>query len=105
MKTREQFRAHHMYKFLCKYKLFDKFIRNTLDTSDAHHMTRRIAASDFLSNKIDCITFLERVANIDSAFTWNKTPEGQTFWERLNYEESHDFYQLWFEYQRMTKKS
>lgn len=101
MKTRDQFRAHHLYKFLYRHGLFDKFIRNTLNSPFS---SRRVAANDFLDKKISFITFLERVFNIDLAFVWDRTLEGQKFWQNLHNEENNQFNYWWLEYEKMAKK-
>ena len=62
------------------------------------------AACEFLQGKIDCITFLERVGNIDFAFHWSDTPEGEDFWYNLFLKECYSHYDKWREYQKIAKK-
>ena len=101
MKTEEQFRAHHLYKFLYQHGLFGSFLKNTLDSP---HSVRKNAACEFLQGKIDCITFLERVGNIDLAFIWNNTLEGEKFWYSLHLKEEETHWKQWLEYQKIAKK-
>jgi hypothetical protein len=101
MKTEEQFRAHHLYKFLYQHGLFGSFLKNTLGSP---HSVRKNAAYEFLQGKIDCITFLERVGNIDLAFIWINTLEGETFWYNLHLKEYNSHCKQWTEYQKITKK-
>lgn len=101
MKTDEQFRAHHLYKFLYQHGLFGSFLKNTLDSP---HSVRKNAACEFLQGKIDCITFLEKVGNIDLAFIWNNTPEGEKFWYSLHLKEEKSHWKQWLEYQKIAKK-
>lgn len=101
MKTEAQFRAHHLYKFLYQHGLFSSFLKNTLDDS---HSRMKNAACEFLQGKIDCITFLERVGNIDLAFHWSKTLEGEDFWYSLYIKEYNSHCKQWIEYQKIAKK-
>ena len=101
MKTEQQFRAHNLYKLLYKHGALSKFVNNTLYSDRSKN---RDAAYEFLRNKIDYITFLERVVNIDLAFIWDKTAEGDTFWYRLHSKECKSHLQSWEAYQKMTKK-
>ena len=101
MKTEQQFRAHHLYKFLYKHGALSKFVNNTLYSDRSKN---RDAAYEFLRNKIDCITLLEIVGNINSAFIWDRTAEGDTFWYRLHSKECKNHLQSWNVYNKMTKK-
>ena len=101
MKTEKQFRAHHLYKFLYQHGLFSSFLKNTLD--DLNSATKNVACK-FLQGKIDCITFLESVGDINLAFIWRSTPEGENFWYSLHIKEYNSHCKQWIEYQKIAKK-
>ena len=102
MKTKEELRAHHLYKFLYSRCIFDKFLKNALKSNA---QSRREAAEDFISGKIGCISFLKKVINIDMAFNWAFTLEGHSYWSKLNATEGTLFYFLWCEYCKIAKKT
>ena len=98
MKTEEELQAHHLYKFLCRNCLLDKFLNNTLNSDTS---SRIKAAREFINKKITFIEFLKICKDIDLAFTWSETPEGHDFWSTLNSGQKREFFTVFDDYNRM----
>ena len=89
MKTIEELRAHHLYKFLYKNGVLDKFIINV--SNNRYSSSKRAYALGFLEGKNGLLTLMKECININHSFTWSETPEGHLFWSHLHSEESENF--------------
>ena len=97
MKTEKELRVHHLYKFLCQHRLFDRFIKN-VETTNSSLCHRNIALKEFLDKKGDIFAFLYECGSIGGSFTWSATPEGHDFWKILDYKERRSLERLWKDY-------
>lgn len=97
MKTEKELRVHHLYKFLCQHRLFDRFIKN-VETTNSSLCHRNIALKEFLDKKGDIFAFLDECWSIGGAFTWSQTPEGHGFWEHFRGKERRSLERLWKDY-------
>lgn len=97
MKTEKELRAHHLYKFLCQHRLFDRFIKN-VETTKSSLCHRNIALKEFLDKKGDIFAFLYECGSIGGSFTWSATPEGHDFWKILDDKERRSLERLWKDY-------
>ena len=97
MKTEKELRVHHLYKFLCQHRLFDRFIKN-VETTNSSLCHRNVALKEFLDKKSDIFAFLYECVTIGGSFTWAKTPEGHDFWGILDDKERNRFSELWKDY-------
>lgn len=94
METEKELRVHHLYKFLCQHRLFDRFIKNVETTN-----SRNIAPlKEFLDKKGNIFAFLYECVNIGGSFTWAETPEGHDFWKILDNKERKHFRKVWKDY-------
>lgn len=100
MKTEKELRVHHLYKFLCQHRLFDRFIKN-VETNNSSLCHRNIALKEFLDKKGDIFAFLDECGSIGGSFTWSATLEGHDFWKILDYKEWTHFVNVWKDYVRM----
>ncbi len=100
MKTEKELRVHHLYKFLCQHRLFDRFIKN-VETTNSSLCHRNIALKKFLDKKGDIFAFLYECISIGGSFTWSRTIEGHDFWEILDDKERNHFRKVWEDYVRM----
>lgn len=100
MKTEKELRVHHLYKFLCQHRLFDRFIKN-VETTNSSLCHRNIALKEFLNKNCDIFAFLYECGTIGGSFTWAQTPEGHDFWGILDDKERIHFVNVWKDYVRM----
>lgn len=97
MKTNKELRVHHLYKFLCQHRLFDRFIKN-VETTNSSLCLANVALKEFLDKKGDIFAFLYECISIDCSFTWAATPEGHNFWKILDDKENNHFDKVWKDY-------
>ena len=85
MKTYRELRARHLLKFLYAHNAVEKFVRNA--ANQILNCPKKAYALGFLEGKNSLLTLMKECGNIGSSFTWARTPEGHSFWEKLNLEE------------------
>ena len=100
MKTIEELRAHHLYKFLYKNGVLDKFIINV--SNNRYSSSKRAYALGFLEGKNSLLTLMKECININYSFTWSETPEGHKFWSDLHHKQTDDFRKVWEDYVRIS---
>lgn len=90
----QQMEARNLYKILLKHRNIDQLLHNVLTQKNEYdyegYSKKKDAAFNILTKKLtkkQLFKELEKIENVDLAFTWAMTKQGHKYWHDIRDEE------------------